>query len=342
MSLARPARVVDAELPARAMRVAAAVVPMAERARAPRPEEPVEERVELEAAPEVEERRRVERAEEPGPVSRAPRPVEEPEVPVQVRPEVEVEAPRGEARRPRPVAPEEKVARRTGEQPRSEEPRRADSWSEVPEPTRAGGLLFLVHALEYLGLPQMLSEQPELRERAVAEHFLAWVAARLGVPLEDPVLRALRVEELPPLAAPCGFTLTERLRERSGAVLPARGIIQGDRTLEVDARGRLVLSLRHSSPEPLGGIPPDLELLLRTLYLATARLLRTRARLSLRALVLRPGRIAATSTHLDVLFDHTQAELHIRRAGLDVDPGWVPWLGRVIRYHYLHGELPPT
>jgi hypothetical protein len=27
-------------------------------------------------------------------------------------------------------------------------------------------------------------------------------------------------------------------------------------------------------------------------------------------------------------------DLDIRRAGLDLDPGWVPWLGVVVRYRY--------
>jgi hypothetical protein len=26
--------------------------------------------------------------------------------------------------------------------------------------------------------------------------------------------------------------------------------------------------------------------------------------------------------------------MRVRRAGLDFDPGWVPWYGRVISFHY--------
>jgi hypothetical protein len=55
----------------------------------------------------------------------------------------------------------------------------------------------------------------------------------------------------------------------------------------------------------------------------------------LRALVLRTGRIAATRTHVDVVFTLAQVDLAVRRAGIDIDPGWVPWLGRVVRFHYL-------
>lgn len=60
---------------------------------------------------------------------------------------------------------------------------------------------------------------------------------------------------------------------------------------------------------------------------------------SLRALVRRPGAIVATRTHVDVLMHFAQVDLAIRQAGLDVDPGWIPWLGRVIQFHYVD-EVP--
>jgi hypothetical protein len=27
-------------------------------------------------------------------------------------------------------------------------------------------------------------------------------------------------------------------------------------------------------------------------------------------------------------------DIEVRRAGLDLDPGWVPWLGRVVTFGY--------
>ena len=433
LSMPRPARVVEAELPARAMRVVAAVAPVA-RSRRPPPEEPVEPRAREVPAPVQEEVRRprpVATAEAPPAAPRLRLAPEAPEV-ERKQEESEIEA-APEARRPAP--PSEPPA---GPARRREAPERAPApsvgpWPETPQPTRAGGLLFLVHALDYLGLPGMLEAQPALQERAVAEHFLAWVARRLGIGPEDPVVGALRLGELPPLGAPCAFEASERFRERSGARLPWRESATNEgRVIEADARERMVLAVRYplareagvldsgaQAPDstlreartlapgvvpdsasreahipdsgarvpdslprearaPAPGATPDstsreahipdssarapdslpregreinrlalartsdLELLLRTLSLATARLLRTRAKLSLRSLVLRPARVAATRTHLDVLFDHTQADFRIRSAGLDIDPGWVPWLGRVIRYHYLYGELPPA
>ena len=54
----------------------------------------------------------------------------------------------------------------------------------------------------------------------------------------------------------------------------------------------------------------------------------------LRQLIERPGVVRMTKTHVDVVFRLDQADLDIRRAGLDIDPGWVPWLGRVITFVY--------
>jgi hypothetical protein len=50
---------------------------------------------------------------------------------------------------------------------------------------------------------------------------------------------------------------------------------------------------------------------------------------------MRPGRIATTRTHLDVVFELRAADIRVRRAGLDINPGWVPWLGRVVTFYYL-------
>jgi hypothetical protein len=52
------------------------------------------------------------------------------------------------------------------------------------------------------------------------------------------------------------------------------------------------------------------------------------------ALLRRTGEVAVTSSHVDVTFPLVSIWLPARLAGLDVDPGWVPWLGRVVLFHY--------
>lgn len=62
---------------------------------------------------------------------------------------------------------------------------------------------------------------------------------------------------------------------------------------------------------------------------------RRNVRLGLHTLIRRPGRVLASRTQLDLCFTLEQLDTRIRRAGLDLDPGWVPWLGRIVRFHYL-------
>jgi hypothetical protein len=50
------------------------------------------------------------------------------------------------------------------------------------------------------------------------------------------------------------------------------------------------------------------------------------------------ARLWATETHLDLDLETTSIDLALRLSGLDLDPGWVPWLGRVVRFHY--DQLP--
>jgi hypothetical protein len=46
------------------------------------------------------------------------------------------------------------------------------------------------------------------------------------------------------------------------------------------------------------------------------------------------ARLWATETHLDLDLETADVDLALRLAALDLDPGWVPWLGRVVRFHY--------
>jgi hypothetical protein len=50
--------------------------------------------------------------------------------------------------------------------------------------------------------------------------------------------------------------------------------------------------------------------------------------------LLRPGRLHLTTTHVDAVMGLDAISLPVRLAGLDADPGWVPELGRVVKFHY--------
>jgi hypothetical protein len=53
------------------------------------------------------------------------------------------------------------------------------------------------------------------------------------------------------------------------------------------------------------------------------------------ALLARHARVHYDEVQLDIDFHLQSVDLDIRLSGLDVDPGWLPWLGRIVRFHYL-------
>lgn len=52
--------------------------------------------------------------------------------------------------------------------------------------------------------------------------------------------------------------------------------------------------------------------------------------------LLQPAVLRASETHLDLHLAATTIDVALRLSGLDLDPGWVPWLGRVVAFHYDH------
>jgi hypothetical protein len=80
---------------------------------------------------------------------------------------------------------------------------------------------------------------------------------------------------------------------------------------------------------------------LRAWIVAAKRWCWRMGRITAREIVNRSGRVWLTRTDLDVTFPLAAADLRIRRIGLDVDPGWLPWFGecgRVVRFHYRDRE----
>jgi hypothetical protein len=54
------------------------------------------------------------------------------------------------------------------------------------------------------------------------------------------------------------------------------------------------------------------------------------------ALLRIPAEFSFTPGHLDLYMDDSQVELELRLAGLDLNPGWLPWLGTVVTFHFDH------
>jgi hypothetical protein len=105
------------------------------------------------------------------------------------------------------------------------------------------------------------------------------------------------------------------------------------RRLQAADEDPAVLALR-CRPE---GVPEEVSEEIRFWIMTLRRWCRRVARIGLHSLICRPGRIACTETHIDITFRAVDADIRVRKAGLDIDPGWVPWFGQVIYFHYLTG-----
>lgn len=196
-----------------------------------------------------------------------------------------------------------------------------DAWP-AGEPTAAGGLLFLLPVLARLGWDEWLDAAPGWREQHLERRLFALLCARLALAQDDPAWRlaAPRPRAKAPrafLAPLCWRGIADGRGERpdgGGRVYDASGRL----LLRADARGSIGL------PDAVAG----------AWLTACRRWLRRHAGLGLASLVLRPARLSLTATHADVEFGLSDTDLAVRRAGLDIDPGWLAWYRRVVHYHY--------
>lgn len=90
---------------------------------------------------------------------------------------------------------------------------------------------------------------------------------------------------------------------------------------------------------PLERAPRDIAPLVETLV--ALGVLRFGADLFAPSLLRARGRLLVRPGRLDVCLPATAVRLDVRLAGLDVDPGFVPWLGVALRFHYDFGAGEP-
>lgn len=55
-----------------------------------------------------------------------------------------------------------------------------------------------------------------------------------------------------------------------------------------------------------------------------------------------PARVLATPSHWDIYFPLDAVRLDLRLCAWDTNPGWLPWLGRVVNMHYVEQAAPPV
>lgn len=99
---------------------------------------------------------------------------------------------------------------------------------------------------------------------------------------------------------------------------------------------------RDDAPRPRSGADghSHAQLVTTAWLVAARRWLRRHAGIGVASLVRRPASLALSPTHADLVFELASTEIRIRRAGLDIDPGWVPWCGRVVAFHYVGAGGP--
>jgi hypothetical protein len=215
-------------------------------------------------------------------------------------------------------------------------------------PTAAGGLLFLLPVLARLGYERWLEDWPQWAPLGIDRRMLALVCARLALPPHDP---AWRLCAAPALPSPERFCAPSMWAEGIAASRSAwRREAAADGTRLWDGSGRLLLAAwpGRRRPAAVASLPrgrrvvrsdstrhSDLTAAVTAAWLtACRRWLRRRARLGIATAVARPAHLSLTPTHADVFFDLNSVSLAVRRAGLDLDPGWVAWFGRVVGFHY--------
>jgi hypothetical protein len=120
-------------------------------------------------------------------------------------------------------------------------------------------------------------------------------------------------------AAVSGSDFVSRLLERLAAYAGAGP----DDTVVV-----WLASLRSEASEP------HVERTLREWAVAVRRWCWRTGRVTAREVILRGGIFNVNRTDIDISLQLDEADVRIRRIGLDLDPGWLPWFGRVVRFHY--------
>lgn len=164
--------------------------------------------------------------------------------------------------------------------------------------TEFAGLYFLLHPLRHVGIAGALEANPQLAVTQFVSRVLLRLAGKARVAEKDPVL----------------FSLADDL---------------GHERHEFD--DALVI------PDTMCGVKrlkDKTDVTERLWTAAVRRWCRKHAQMSAHQICARPGRIVTTRTHVEIIMPMSSVDLRIRRCGLDLDPGYVPWLGRVVRFHY--------
>jgi hypothetical protein len=235
------------------------------------------------------------------------------------------------------IAPQSQPARMT----ESDEPVDA----RVHLPTQFGGLLFLLHAVRALDLPDVIATHSELRTRSPR-----WVLHELAALLVQQAMGDEQHESCDVQHSTCDMQHSTcdmqhstqdvqhatRLRDDASTFIFA-GVVAGSTrdgtfhdcdaarsltsesvvtALELDALLQLATDIVAWLRERGGALPDETDVEL------------------LRRITQRSAEIVADAAWVEARFSVNDTSTDIRRAGLDLDVGWMPSIGMVVRFVY--------
>ena len=190
--------------------------------------------------------------------------------------------------------------------PRSDSGLATAPWFGSGLPTRAAGLFFLLNVLQRIGIAEAFSADLGRVDPQFAARLMQRFAMQAGVDPDDPIR----------------LWLDSLVTGTAGAA-----------PLSCDAAW-WPSNLRVSRTAA------DVDYLVRIWCLGVRLWCWRVGKLTLRAVVCRSGVFSVNRIDLDVSMPLDEADVRVRRVGLDLDPGWLPWFGRVVRFHYpRRGEL---
>jgi hypothetical protein len=176
-----------------------------------------------------------------------------------------------------------------------------DAWQWVGLPTTAAGLFFLLNALQRIGISQAIEAGLTWSIPNFVPRVVKRLATHAGIGAEDPIVTWLQSLDA-----------------------------------EMTDEGELLIDPswwpRNLSPSRSNGTA---DRLVRAWYLGVRRWCWHWGKVSAREIVSRSGVFSVNRTDLNVSLSIDDADVRIRKAGLDLDPGWLPWFGRVVRFHYV-------
>jgi hypothetical protein len=180
----------------------------------------------------------------------------------------------------------------------------SDSPFDSARPTRAGGLLYLINLLDHLGFAEWQSLHPEA---PLCGLILSKALQRLDVSPDDPAWGLAASLPCPSTPWGCHWQIPS---------------VWGDDRIGVSCDA----AKTHTA-----------EVMASLWLTACRRYLRRVVHIGLFSCVCRTAQLRWSATHLDTFFDLRETDLRVRRSALDLDPGWLPWLGRVVSFHYQQG-----